>query len=286
VECKEDLKEIAQYSKESRQEKYIDRIRDWLSPANPHTNYIRALDMRQSGSGTWFLQSQQYLRWKSSLEPTLWLHGLAGCGKTVLTSSIIEDLQKMIVSVPHASSNPILLYFFFDFRDVKKQSLEEMALSLAYQMYSQDENFQHPLDSLLKACDNGYRKPSTASLLEIILETLLSIDRQVFVILDALDECAIPRRELLAWIEKVAESSSEGVNVLVTSRKEPDIDSVLGRPRLMDQNIAVQTDVVDEDIRAYIIHRLRTDSGFKRWEHREDIQRMIQESLMGMSAGM
>ena len=286
MECKEDLKEIAQYSKESRRERYVDKIRDWLSPADPHPNYIRALDMRQSGSGTWFLQSQQYLQWKSSLEPTLWLHGLAGCGKTVLTSSIVEDMQKEIVSGPHASSSPILLYFFFDFRDIRKQSFGEMALSLAYQLYSQDKSFEQPMDSLLKVCDNGYRKPSTASLLEIILETLLSIDRKVFIILDALDECAIPRQELLAWIQKVAESTSKRINVLVTSRKEPDIDSILGCAKLMDQNIAVQADVVDEDIRAYITHRLRTDSGFKRWEHREDIQQMIRESLMRMSAGM
>jgi len=242
--------------------------------------------MRHSGSGTWFLQSRQYLQWKSSRKPNLWLHGLAGCGKTVLTSSIVKDIQQEVVSGPHASSSPILLFFFFDFRDVRKQSLEEMALSLAYQLYGQDKNFQHPLDSLSKACDNGYRKPSTASLLEIILKALLSIDRQVFIILDALDECAIPRQEMLAWIQKVAESTSKRINVLVTSRKEPDIDSVLGRARLMDQNIAVQADVVDEDIRAYITHRLRTDSGLKRWEHREDIQQMIQESLMRMSAGM
>lgn len=122
--------------------------------------------------------------------------------------------------------------------------------------------------------------------MEIILRTLLSIDGKVFIILDALDECTIPRHELLAWIQKVAESTSKRINVLVTSRKERDIDSVLGRVRLMDQKIAVQTDVVDEDIRAYINDRLQTDSGFKRWEHREDIQRMIQESLMRMSAGM
>lgn len=286
MECKEDLKEIAQYSKDFRQERYTDKIRDWLCPSDPHTNYIRALEMRHSGSGTWFLQSQQYLQWKSSLEPNLWLHGLAGCGKTILTSSIVEDLQKTIVSIPHASSSPILLYFFFDFRDIQKQSFGEMALSLAYQLYSQDKSFKQPLDSLLKACGNGYRKPSTASLLETMLETLLSINRKVFIVLDALDECAVPRQELLAWIKKVAESSLKGVNVLVTSRKEPDIDSVLSRPRLMDRSIAVQADVVNEDIRVYIIHRLRTDGEFKRWEHREDIQRMIQESLMRMSAGM
>jgi hypothetical protein len=179
-----------------------------------------------------------------------------------------------------------LLYFFFDFREVEKQSLEEMARSLAYQLYNQDKNFQQSLDSLLRACDDGYRKPTAEQLLGPIMEYLLATDSKVYVILDALDECTVPRQELLAWIEKVVERTSQKIHLLATSRKEPDIDSVLGRPNLMDQSIAVQTGVVDEDISAYILHRLRTDVGFKRWEHRKDIQQMIQESLMDMSDGM
>jgi GTPase SAR1 family protein len=232
------------------------------------------------------LQSQQYLQWKTSPKSSLWLYGFAGCGKTVLTSSIVEDLYSETSSDISTSSGPILLYFFFDFREVEKQSLEEMARSLAYQLYNQDKNFQQSLDSLLKACDDGYRKPTAEQLLGPIMEHLLAADSKVYVILDALDECTVPRQELLAWIEKVAERTSQKIHLLATSRKEPDIDSVLGRPNLMDQSIAVQTGVVDEDISAYILHRLRTDVGFKRWEHRKDIQQMIQESLMDMSDGM
>jgi hypothetical protein len=283
------VKEIAQQSKVSRQETYNKKIRTWLSPAEPHINYERALRTRHSGSGAWFLRSQQYLQWKSSPKSSLWLYGFAGCGKTVLTSSIIEDLHSEVSPDPSTSSGPILLYFFFDFREVKKQSLEEMARSLAYQLYTQDKNFQQLLDSLLKACDDGYRKPTAEQLLGPIMDASLAADRNVYLILDALDECTVPRQELLAWIEKVAECTSQKIHLLVTSRKEPDIDSILGRTDLMDQCIALQTGVIDDDIRAYVIHRLRTDDGFKRWEHREDtedIRQMIQSSLMRISGGM
>jgi hypothetical protein len=108
----------------------------------------------------------------------------------------------------------------------------------------------------------------------------------VYLVLDALDECILPRQDLLAWIKKIAGFTSWKLHLLVTSRKEPDIDLVLGRPYLMDQRAAVQTNVVDEDIRAYMIHRLRTDNEFKRWKNRDDIKQMIQESLMRMSNGM
>jgi hypothetical protein len=285
-EVKAGLKEVTQQSKESRQETYNKKLQNWLSPTDPCTIYKRALKTRHPGSGTWFLQSPQYLQWKSSSKSSLWLHGFAGCGKTVLTSSVVEDIQKEISLDPLAPSSPILLYFFFDFRETEKQSLEEMARSLAYQLYTQDENFQQPLDSLLIACDDGYRKPTAEQLLEPIMENSLATDHKVYLILDALDECTVPRQELLAWIEKVAECTSQKIHLLATSRKEPDIDSIIGRDNLMDQRIAIQTEVVDEDIRAYILHRLRTDDGFRRWKQREDIQQVIQESLMRISDGM
>lgn len=265
---------------------YNEKIRGWLSPADSYTNYKRALGTRHAGSGSWFLRSQQYLQWKASSKSSLWLHGFAGCGKTVLTSSIVEDIQKEMSSDPLVLTSPILLYFFFDFRDVKKQSCEEMALSLAHQLHGQNKDFQHSLDSLLKVCGNGHRKPSTESLLGIMMKALLATDRKVYLVLDSLDECTVPRQDLLTWIKEVAESTSQKFHLLATSRKESDIDSVLGRTGLMDQNVAVQKEIIDEDIRAYIVHRLQTDDGFKRWEHRQDIQQMVQKSLMKMSDGM
>ncbi|KAK6005809.1 hypothetical protein QM012_007451 [Aureobasidium pullulans] len=285
-EIKENIEEIAERNEESRQEIHHDRIRSWLSPADPWINYNRALGTRHSGSGAWFLQSQQYLQWKSSIRASLWLHGLAGCGKTVLTSSIIKDLEPEIGSESLASSTPILLYFFFDFRDVKKQSLEDMALSLVCQLHRQDTNLQEHLSVLLKACDHGYRRPSTEQLLKVFLNVLEVTDRKFYLIIDALDESDVPRQDLLDWIKSIAELTALKVHLLVTSRKESDITSVLGRTKLMGQIVAVQTDIIDQDIRSYIDHRLRTSSEFKRWKERDDIQQKIRESLMSISDGM
>jgi Cdc6-like AAA superfamily ATPase len=232
------------------------------------------------------LQSQQYSKWKSSPSASLWLHGLAGCGKTVLTSSIIKDMEQEINSDPLTPSTPILLYFFFDFRDVKKQSLKEMAISLVYQLHCQDGSLQEPLESLLKACSKGNSAPSTEKLLEIFLSFLKNTDRKVYLVLDALDEFVVPRQDLLDWIESIAGLTSPKVHLLVTSRQESDIASVLGRTNLISQIVPVQTDVIDEDIRAYIGHRLRTSGEFERWKDRDDVQQMIRESLMSISNGM
>lgn len=285
-EIKKDLREIARQNEESRQLEHDDRILSWLSPANPYINLKRALETRHAGSGAWFLQDEQYLQWKSPLKSSLWLHGLAGCGKTVLVSSIIENLQRDIGANRCASSGPILLYFFFDFRDKKKQSLEDMARTLAHQLYYQDIKIQQPLDNLLHACGDGYRKPSTEVLLRVILDFLLTTGRRLYLVLDALDECPVPRHDLLAWIRMIAKLTDQRIHLLVTSRKEPDIDSVLGLDDVIDQVVAVQSDIIDADIRAYITDTLRTNVAFRRWEHHEDVQQMIQNSLFEKSDGM
>ena len=81
---------IRDVSFEQRREK----IERWLSPPNPSTNYNRALQQRQEGTGLWFLQSHVYTQWKIQRNSTLWLYGIPGCGKTILSSTIIEDLEK------------------------------------------------------------------------------------------------------------------------------------------------------------------------------------------------
>jgi hypothetical protein len=284
-EIKQGLKEIARQNEQSRQKEHDDRIQSWLSPADPYINLMRASKTRHSGSGTWFLKNEQYRQWKSSLKSSLWLHGLAGCGKTVLLSSIVEDLQRDIGANQFAPSSPILLYFFFDFRDKRKQSLENMARTLAHQLYYQDISIQQPLDKLLHACGDGYRKPSTELLLRVVLEFLLNTGRRVYLVLDALDECP-GRRDLLAWIRMIAKLTDQRIHLLVTSRKEPDIDSVLGLDDVIDQVVAVQAEIINADIRAYIVDTLRTDVAFKRWEQHEKIQHMIRDSLFEKSNGM
>jgi hypothetical protein len=282
---KQGLREIARQNEESHKKEHDDRIQSWLIPADPYINLKRALKTRHSGSGAWFLKNEQYLQWKSSFKSSLWLHGLAGCGKTVLLSSIVEDLQQGIGANPFAPSSPILLYFFFDFSDKRKQSLEDMARTLAYQLYYHDINIQQPLDKLLHACGDGYRKPSTELLLRVILEFLLTTGRRVYLVLDALDESP-ERHDLLAWIRMIAKLTDRRMHLLVTSRKEPDIDSVLDTDDVMDQVVAVQAEIIDAVIRTYIIDTLRTDVAFKRWERQEDVQQMIRDSLFEKSNGM
>jgi predicted ATPase len=135
------------------------KINKWLSPSEPSTNLNEAKRKRHEGTGSWFLESEPFKEWKSGSRRYLWLHGIPGCGKTVLCSTIIEYLRQNKEDPSH-----IILDFFFDFKDKEKQSLDNLVRSLVAQLYSGCDHSRKELDTLFSSCEDGRRQPTPESL--------------------------------------------------------------------------------------------------------------------------
>ncbi|KAI4599633.1 hypothetical protein KJ359_001730 [Pestalotiopsis sp. 9143b] len=226
-------------------------------------------------------RSQAYTTWKTGGSSFLWLHGIPGCGKTILTSTVIEDLQK---SQSHAQT---LLYFYFDFTDSRKQSFENTLRSLVWQIYYQNKVARKHLDSLYSsACQNGKVQPSFDSLRKVFTEMIGNLG-EVWIVLDALDECT-PRGDLLAWLRSVNQDLSVQVkmHLLVTSRPEQDIKSAIKRYACDEQIIAIRDDLLKGDIRNYVQARVREHEGLSRWRGYQEIQDKIEASLLEKANGM
>ena len=90
-------------------------------------------------------------------------------------------------------------YFFFDGRDGQKESQTVGGLirSLIRQFSAAYGGVPTMLTKLYHSCHDGGSQPSVESLHATLLLILEAFD-DVFVILDALDECA-ERKELLKW---------------------------------------------------------------------------------------
>src|SRR5947209_7612016 len=165
-------------------------------------NYNKALQQRQEGSGLWFLQIDAFAKWKKTQNSFLWLYGIPGCGKTILSSTIIEDLEKTL-------RRQSLLYFYFDFSDTNKQTLESMVRSLTSQLYSKCGGASKEFDSLFSSCEYGRRQPSCESLCKAFLH-MTELVKEVWIVLDALDECRTrkgqPTKGLLSWIRDLLSS--------------------------------------------------------------------------------
>ncbi|KAF9781079.1 hypothetical protein IL306_014120 [Fusarium sp. DS 682] len=89
-------------------------IERWLKPPKFSTNVDKAKKRRHVGSGQWFIDSTAFQEFKAGSRRRLWLHGLAGCGKTVLSTRILDELR--------GTNDAITLAHYFDFNDVIKSS--------------------------------------------------------------------------------------------------------------------------------------------------------------------
>jgi hypothetical protein len=85
---------------------------------------------------------------------------------------------------------------------------------------------------------------------------------ETFIIFDALDECN-EREKLLLLLEKLNSWGTEKLYVLVTSRKERDIEETL--ESLVTSEIYLQSAVVDVDIHTYLTKRLQNDLKLRKW---------------------
>lgn len=280
-EMRGDVQDAKNAVKDLGFEQRREKIERWLSPPDPSTNYNRTLQQRQEGTGLWFLQSDAFAKWKTQRNSFLWLYGIPGCGKTILSSTIIEHLKK---TLPHQP-----LYFYFDFNDTSKQALDSMVRSLISQLYYKREDTQKSLDSLFSSCEDGRRQPTCESLCKSLLD-MIKQAKEVWIVLDALDECMTrrgpPTEGLLSWIRGLLDSEERNVHLVVTSRPEHDIESEL-RELPQNQNIVpLESDLVTDDIRAYVGKRVRKGKGFMRWQTRPSIQQEIESGLMEKANGM
>jgi len=228
-------------------------------------------------TGTWLIESKQFTDWKTNPNSFLWIYGIPGCGKTILSSTIIEDI------IHHCSLNPALavVYFYFDFNDIERQFHEKMIRSLITQLSIQSESIPLVLESLFSSKMNGRQQPMAGELLTTLRQMTRGFD-ETFIILDALDECR-DREQLLASIDEIVRWKREGLHILATSRKEKDIEEGF-EPLMNDKNkICIQSALVDNDIRSYIHERLQTDRWLKKWKMQSTyIETMLMDKVDGM----
>ncbi|EMC97141.1 hypothetical protein BAUCODRAFT_106474 [Baudoinia panamericana UAMH 10762] len=234
-----------------QQSEQFRRMIDWLSPPDPWTNHHSARQRHEPNTGEWLLQCDQYRGWKAGAVRHVWMHGKAGCGKTVLCSTAVEDIQ----SHCQAAANAGCAVFYFSFSDDRKQSYENLLRSLIAQL-----GWKEPgLSMLRQAYDKQNRSVPGVDELERILSSSVSAFDDVFVLLDALDECPESgdlRQDMLVKVEKITQESTR-IKIFATSRESGDIRDSMDTIRA--KRIDIATSAVDADIRQYVTSQLASD---------------------------
>ena len=257
------------------------KYRKWLSPPDPFLNYREALRCRQSETGIWFLNNDRYKLWKNS-GSCLWLHGIPGCGKTVLASTIIENLRHDCDNDP----NKLLAFFYFSFNDAQKQKPDLMLRSIICQL-SQHIHKPKYLVDLYLTCQSTQRQPSEDELMEILHEIMHDESTgnitTFYIVLDALDECAQPSK-----LEEIITTLScfSKLHFLLTSRKERYLEDLMD-DLTEDQNIIrLGRDELDDDIQKFVHHQLLHDKYLKKWGRDPAVKQEIEIALKVGPKGM
>lgn len=250
-------------------------LRKWLNAPDVSANYSDASDKRHPGTGMWFVQSRTFANWLKNDNSFLWLNDFAGCGKTVLSSTIIQH------TFQHRNSNPSIgiVFFFFKFDDSSKQTLSDLLRALLLQLSKQAGDNFRDIVQLKGAHENT--PPSTSTLLKRF--TLMAQKfAHVYVILDALDESPrTGRRHVLTAIKDLRSSSLQGLHLLVTSRDTMDIRQSLKAKKTED--IKLNNESVRSDIKNYIEGQLEQNETLQEWSAYHAI---IKDKLTARAGGM
>jgi hypothetical protein len=173
-------------------------------------------------------------------------------------------------------------YFFFDGKNAQKgsQTVESLIRSLIRQFSTAYGGVPAVLTKLYHSCHDGGAQPSVESLQATLL-LILDAFNDVYIVLDALDECA-ERKEVLKWIKQMTSWRKSKLHLLATSRPEEDIAKYL---RLLDpDHVNIKQDLVGRDIEKYIDSILYDEDSFGQWgdEVKTNIKNTVLESAEGM----
>ena len=251
----------------------------WLKAPDPSTNYNSARKSRQPHTGLWFVEGRIFARWKRET-PLLWLYGKPGCGKSVLSSTIIENITTKEQSGP----STVTAYFFFTFNDIEKQHPEKMIRSLITQLFTQRIDTCQALCDLYSDCNKGKSKPDISGLMKA-LKSLIEDADVVYIVLDALDECS-ETSELLETVREIREWNIPQLHMLLTSRNYNTIEEEIEKHTSVEDRISLQSVLVDVDIAKYVNERLQNDRAFRGWRNRPDLREEIQRTLIQKVDGM
>jgi hypothetical protein len=183
-----------------------------------------------------------------------------------------------------------MAYYYFDFRDEKKQDRYGLLSSLVSQLSAELDSCYELLSRLYLDNAGGTRKPTSMELTKC-MKDMLSLPGQgpIYIIIDAVDECpnisGMPsaREEVLELVEELVDLRLPNVHVCVASRPEVDIRMVLDP--LTSLKISLHDEQGQkEDIIKFIKSVVHSDMRMRKWK--EEDQELVIDMLSEKADGM
>ena len=234
-----------------------------------------ASELCHPGTCTWILDRPEFNTWRdkgseNAVTRLLWLTGVPGAGKTVLSSFVINNFT----AASSERTSPPILHFFFKLTDNDKNSVLAVTRSLLYQLYSL---FPAALSTEIVALrDNSgkERALSEQGLWDLFVKHTKELTNLI-IVLDALDECK-GVDVLLRRISSLLQCCR--ARIFVASRREENIALALaGYPQ-----IVICHEDVEADIHSYVTAEIKEIPRFRG----KSVQHRMIDALSSGHGGM
>lgn len=206
---------------------------------------------------------------------------------STISSAIIQDIKRI-----SETESAHMAYFFFDFKDTRKQDARAFLSSVIVQLSGQSVSLCNTLLDFYSVHQRGSQQPSESALIQC-LEKMLKDPRKVplYLIIDALDECPdtsgvhSSREKVLKLVERLVELHLPSLRLCITSRLEVDIWNVLKSLTSTSNRISLHDEHGQKkDIADYIRSIVYSDKKIMRW--REQDKELVVKTLTDRANGM
>ena len=214
---------------------------EWLSltdfPAQQHDIITR----RQEGTGQWFLDSLEFKRWLQGSDKTLFCPGIPGAGKTMMAAIVIDYLCRTTECDDIGTA-----FLFCSYKAQIDQSAPSLLAALLKQLAQSRPNIAAPVTQLYEHHSKRKSRPSLDEILRV-LQSVCSHHAKVYIVVDALDECAGRDGTRDRLIDKLLELQARiDVRLLFTSRFIPEIT------QRFKSDLTLEVRARDEDVRRFV----------------------------------
>ncbi|KAF6793718.1 ankyrin repeat protein [Colletotrichum sojae] len=245
---------------------------------NPQANFHTSRRLRQPMTGLWLTESNlTFQKWRDIPHSAIWLSGIPGAGKTLLSGAVIEEILQL------SNDSTAVAFFYCDYKNDESKKLTNLMSALAVQLAQQNDAAFELLEAHHHALTarTGLKADPDAEGLHRLISQMSALYKKVYIIIDGLDEYENNVPEVTAGLTELRDNCSS-VSMAVFSRDEQEI-----REELEEDFAHVEIAAHTEDLDLYVRAEMSTRKQPKKLAQTNPrLREEIREKLVGGAQGM
>ena len=252
------------------------RILELIGAGDADEIYRSNLKLHQHGTGEWFLEEHKpFSTWLTTPCSKLWVHGIPGAGKTILSALAISKIAES-VSPTHG-----VVFYYCSHRDKQSRTLTGILRCLAGQLARQNKTCMSLLEGQVELHEHTSAQTwmRNDDQLDIMLRKMIRQFSSLSLVMDGVDECHEPTvvTDTLATLA----SENPGVRIVIFSRKEAEMEPFL------ESYTQISIAAESEDLRLYVPAQIEARSRLRKLRIKDpNVKDEIMETLVNGADGM